>query len=236
MKPIDQLSADALAKIRAMQQWARTQPGAARKSANCSTPPLDVGMQITHPTLTKVQTVLESLSRSLRTNDRQGPRLVVLAGPTGTGKSHCLLALEAWMRRLTWEDVRTYWPGMPNVRRLSASAYIQLANQEPLRAEGVERCSLLLLDDVGAEFDRFRSGEPAERLRFLLEERRLAWTVLSTNIPPTAWAQTWDERVADRFLRRSVVIELWQVPSYTVLTFKARQRQESLDLALDPQP
>jgi len=89
------------------------------------------------------------------------------------------------------------------------------AKHEPRRAAALEGACLLLLDDVGAEVDRYKSGEPTERLRALLDARAGHFTVISTNLPPAMWSIRYDARVEDRMLRNSIIVDLHNVPPWT---------------------
>jgi DNA replication protein DnaC len=73
--------------------------------------------------------------------------------------------------------------------------------------------SLLVLDDIGTETDRFKSGDATCRLCDLLNRRENKFTVLTTNIPPADWLAHWDARVSDRLLRNSAVV-LIRAPSF----------------------
>ena len=46
---------------------------------------------------------------------------------------------------------------------------------------------VLLLDDFGAEVDKFKSNEPRERARKLLSSREKKITLITTNIPVENW-------------------------------------------------
>lgn len=78
---------------------------------------------------------------------------------------------------------------------------------------GIRSARVVLFDDVGSESDRFRSGEPAERLREALEAVERKWVVLTTNIEPNRWSARFDQRVADR-LNKAAHVSLEHVPSY----------------------
>lgn len=220
-----QRATDILTRIRATPRWASMSNAATAKSVQSSTIRLECALNATQPKLAELTEALTNLSRSILANDRRSPLLVVLAGPPGTGKTHCLRRLEAWVRGLCWADVQGRWSGLPGVRRISASDYLDLRRSDPRRADAVRSVSLLLLDDVGAEVDRFKRGEHAEALRNLLEERIDRWTVVSTNLPSQRWVSAWDDRVADRFLRNSEIIELWEVPSYAVWLREQKEAQ-----------
>jgi hypothetical protein len=73
---------------------------------------------------------------------------------------------------------------------------------------------LLFLEDVGAEVDRFNSGEPRSRLREILGVMKNHWMIMTTNIMPAAWPSRWDSRIADRLFRNTVVVEMGHMVSF----------------------
>jgi DNA replication protein DnaC len=75
------------------------------------------------------------------------------------------------------------------------------------------RCQLIVLDDLGAETDRFRSGTPAARLRRLLEQSQNKWLIATTNTPKAEWPNVFDNRVASR-LSAARVITTTGIPDY----------------------
>ena len=78
--------------------------------------------------------------------------------------------------------------------------------------------TLLIVDDIGAESDRFKSGKSTDALAYLLTRRQgRGFTMLTTNIAPTAWASRWDARVEDRLLRKSTVVDMSECPSWAKL-------------------
>lgn len=81
-------------------------------------------------------------------------------------------------------------------------------------------CSLVALDDIGAESDRFRSGLSLDRLTQVLTRRCDAriYTLITTNIMPIDWEGKFGARVADRLLRGSTVCDLSNVPSFSLAT------------------
>lgn len=73
---------------------------------------------------------------------------------------------------------------------------------------------LMFLEDIGPEVDRFKTGEPTERLREVLNSLKNKWLVTTTNVPISEWERRWDGRVMDRLLRNSVIVDISGVPSY----------------------
>jgi DNA replication protein DnaC len=67
---------------------------------------------------------------------------------------------------------------------------------------------LTVIDDIGAEVDKFKNGQNIEKLCALLEHRANKFTVITTNISPHLWSQKWDERVESRLNHNSIVMEL----------------------------
>jgi DNA replication protein DnaC len=79
---------------------------------------------------------------------------------------------------------------------------------------GMEDCDLLCLEDIGAEVDRFKSGEPYERLRELLNEFKRNFLFITTNLMPEQWGDKWDKRIADRLMRDSEIFAMRETESY----------------------
>jgi DNA replication protein DnaC len=73
---------------------------------------------------------------------------------------------------------------------------------------------LMFLEDIGPEVDRFKTGEPTERLRELFNVMKNKWMVVTTNVPVADWEKRWDGRIMDRMLRNSVIVDMSGVPSY----------------------
>ena len=77
------------------------------------------------------------------------------------------------------------------------------------------RADFLVIDDIGAESDRYKSGEAIDKLCQILSRREGMFTVVTTNVEPSNWSALLDARVADRLLRKSVVVDMFEVPSFT---------------------
>lgn len=151
-----------------------------------------------------------------------GNRLII-SGPNGVGKTHCAKAIHKWAQRISLQLPLVH---IPNVD----GDDIQLATAQYLFWPGVvdgfkrdewdiveEACkqSLVVLDDVGAEHDP--SGIGREKLYYMLERRAQMWTVITTNVPPNQWDTRFESRIASRFLRNCVVVDLADVQDYGLL-------------------
>lgn len=149
-----------------------------------------------------------------------GPTLLVLAGGTGCGKTAAARRAVAWARAIGVEALSRGWASVPSA---SLVAWSDLASPECVRGDlfadrlrELRDESLLVLDDVGSEIDRFRTGAPIERLRRVLDERRGRHTIVTTNFGPSEWGTAWDVRVADRLCRDAEIV-LLDAPPYSLL-------------------
>lgn len=151
---------------------------------------------------------------ALRSN---GHRHFVLAGDTGTGKTHMAGKVYRWasaMRVWLWSDQRT-WAHPPRVELADWGKIVALESEEFRTWLGdLNSCDLLCLEDIGAEVDRFKTGEPAERLRELLNDFKSNFLFITTNIMPEQWGEKWDKRIADRLMRDSEIFALRETESY----------------------
>lgn len=148
-------------------------------------------------------------------------RLLVLAGHTGCGKTHTLRALRRFADKARvlaaeqgfWKFPPSvwfaYWPVL--AREISEAA----SPMSSIITDCAE-ADLLLLDDVGSESDKYKTGETIDALCQLLSRRAGRWTIITTNISPAAWPTRFDIRVADRLHRGSRVIDLSKAGSYAM--------------------
>lgn len=126
-----------------------------------------------------------------------------MIGEAGTAKTHCLRRIAKYLNAasfLAWE--RGYWPRPFSVSYIDWSdiAFQDREDEDMTFREALD-CDVLLLDDIGTEVDKFKTGEAKERLRILLSTREPKWSAISTNIQISKWAEFWDQRVEDRLLR-----------------------------------
>lgn len=132
---------------------------------------------------------------SLALKAKESPRWISLLGKSGTGKSHCAMAL--WLYaypKFDWSNYEyihkpIYWPEL--IR--------DLRNQERQKeVADMSRWPVLFLDDIGAERDT--TGFAAEQLNTLLGCRVGKWTILTSNLTLPQLASI-DPRIADRIIR-----------------------------------
>lgn len=156
-------------------------------------------------------------------NERGDGNALVLDGPTGTGKTtvgrFCARAfndyiLEALSAGLTkWRK-----SPLPSAAILNWSKFCRdMERQEtgPWRLDEVLAADVIILDDVGAESDRFRSGGHKAELRDFLEECRNKWLMVSTNVPRKEWPEAFGQRVASR-LDAARSVDTTGIPDYRI--------------------
>jgi len=171
-----------------------------------------------HAEVAELARIAENFAKRAASNDPTGPRLLVLGGGCGTGNTHVARAIVRYFNAVAvtvWERGR--WPS----HVVPSAAFVEwpeIAEAEPggnsnLWASAVAT-DLLVLDDVGAESDRFKSGLPVANLARILNSRERRWTCITTNFPPDFWAERYDKRVADRLHRRATLHEIKEAPSY----------------------
>lgn len=142
--------------------------------------------------------------------NHQHLRLLVVAGQTGHGKTHAMRGVSRFARAAAEPTATILWADWPDLARRIVE------NDEPMWSvlyDSIE-ADLLLLDDVGAESDKYKTGEAADGLCQLLSRRENKWTMITTNIDPMAWAKKFDVRVTDRLNRNSEIIRMTAEGSY----------------------
>lgn len=157
----------------------------------------------------------EAWIKAVGRNKRDRGTWLVISGPTGIGKSHALRrcrrflgnhAVDFWAEGL--------WQSVPPVLFAAWSRVVELPKDEwDDWLYDLRRAAAVLLDDLGSEVDRFRSGEPAERLRVVLEECGAKWLAISTNVSPANWGAAFDGRAISR-LNRAACLDLTGAKDY----------------------
>ena len=182
-----------------------------------------------HPQVAKLAMTAESFCRQSIRSAIRPTRWLVFGGHTGCGKTH---AAKAVLRRFRacriWAWEQGYWGGaIPNATfwRWQKLADMEEAGwrdafEEIRGSEAVRGADLLILDDVGAETDRYKSGVPTARLQQVLEAMERRWLLITTNVPRDQWTKRWDQRIASR-LSAAAYVSLFNVPDYRPKTVKA---------------
>lgn len=145
-------------------------------------------------------------------------KTLVITGPNGTGKTHCLESVSNWISQvgrgieyvvrpnhITHLQTETWhWPTL-----VSNLMQGQWELVEQLSAAGV-----LLVDELGGEYDPKKIG--SEKFNTILSRRRELWTMITTNIEIDKWDQVFERRIASRLHRGSVIVDLSDVPDYSL--------------------
>jgi DNA replication protein DnaC len=151
-------------------------------------------------------------------HNRPHPSMLVLSGPSGVGKTHTAKKIYQFARCAAFSAMEDgMWgfsvPSVLFVRWPEVADGFKEGNygviQDSLDA------SLLIIDDVGAEHDPSRNA--ADKLCQILSRREQMFTVITTNIEPMMWSEKFDMRIADRLLRNSVIVDINETKSHSVL-------------------
>lgn len=149
------------------------------------------------------------------------PQLRVLVGPVGTGKTTALLRARAFLESHACD---IYDCGYCAPDRIPSCMYASWPKRATMDArqfddwfDDASAAQWIILDEVGGETDRYRSGEAVERLQRTLRLAKTKWMLVSTNVPIKLWSERFDERVADRLsasLLAGRYLDLTGMPSY----------------------
>ena len=176
-----------------------------------------VALDAVHPKLQELADAAEGFC-SRWYNHSTNLSLLVIVGNYGSGKTHTAKAIFRYCLHAamaSFEDQK--WPGsaFPTCHFLR---WPEVADEFGLRNYSSLTDSLatelLVIDDIGAESDPWKVC--ADKLCQILNRRERMFTVVTTNIQPTHWAERFDGRIADRLFRNSVIVDLSGVPSYSV--------------------
>lgn len=178
-----------------------------------------LGLAITHPDIQAAAKTVETFCGGFY-HGKPAERLI-LCGPTGNGKTSIATSIAKWATIIAIEAyTKKHWPNPPRTTLVRWQSVIDDIEERStaLALDPLLDSELLVVDDIGAETDRFKSGKPVDALTQLLSQAQgRTWLVITTNIGPDEWPTKWGDRVEDRLLRDSVVIDLSAVPSWAKL-------------------
>lgn len=149
------------------------------------------------------------------------PHLLIVAGNSGCGKtliSRRALTFFSRSDKLAYDSGK--WPGSKFpvtefVHWPSLCIEIEEGVKESMAVRDVENADCVILDDIGAETDRYKSGFSTGLLARVLDGLKNKWGIITTNVHPSKWRERWDKRVEDRLLRHnSQIISMFDCPSF----------------------
>ena len=172
-----------------------------------------------HRQLIKLQDVVYEFCRGYAVRPTVGRRLVIHGG-NGVGKTHTARAIHSWANSTAMKLPLTHVNnGSGEILDLASSMYLFWPSVVDGFKKGEwdvidEACeqTLLVLDDIGADHDPSSIGK--EKLYYLLERRAQKWTVMTTNVSPERWESKFERRIASRFLRNCMDVDLGNVPDW----------------------
>lgn len=168
-----------------------------------------------HPKLKELELEVGRFCFGIWQSPQHG-HLLLLAGSNGSGKTHCAEAVRRWLALVG--HGKQYVKGTNCIRSLDCLFWHWPHLLDVFKNGGWDAvddmfdATVLIIDDLGAGYDP--SGVGTDKLCQVLSRREQMWTLITTNILPAAWEETFDRRVSSRFFRSSVLVDLSDVPDF----------------------
>ena len=121
---------------------------------------------------------------------------LLMYGKTGLGKTHLSLAIAG---AVIDKGYAVIYDSAPNIMNKLEREHFGKAQTGEDTMEMLSRCDLLILDDLGAEF---QTSFTVSALYNIINNRLLSSlpTIISTNLDPKALEEKYTERIASRFI------------------------------------
>jgi DNA replication protein DnaC len=179
-----------------------------------------IGLEVTHP---DIQGLASECERFIAKLCASGPNVMrgfplVIAGGTGCGKTHVarrmfkfvdMAGFNLCLANKLDHPVSTgfyHWPKLAD----------SFKDFEMGSLDDIFEADFAVLDDIGAESDT-RNSMVTDKLCQVLSRREKKFTVVTTNIEPSRWRARFDDRIDDRLMRGTKIVDLFAVPSYSLL-------------------
>lgn len=168
-----------------------------------------------HPKVKTLARWTEGWIKAACTNKKSAKtRWLVFSGSCGAGKTHALKRARSYIRAHGGALWPKFYQAPPNMRWVTWSKAVQLEKYGwDEFEEEVRQARMVFVDDIGSEVDKYKSGEPAERLRLFLDLCESKWLLGTTNVSRTSFSRVFDARAQSR-LERAAVLDLSGVPDY----------------------
>jgi DNA replication protein DnaC len=171
-----------------------------------------------HPSVDRLAKTIEWFCRACLRNNRSKGHQLVLAGGAGVGKTHCARIAATYIGE---RQIDAYSRGWLNGTSLYSPAFVrwnEIADAkdhdwDAILTQLIIPARVVIIDDVGAETDQFRSGVPNNRLKTVLDDAERKWLLVTTNVPKARWEAEFGVRNADRLLPAHY-LSLFSTPSY----------------------
>lgn len=122
---------------------------------------------------------------------------LLLIGPTGTGKTHISTAIA---RELIHQGYDVIYDSTQNILGdFEADRFKSGYGREEVRSDKYNDCTLLIIDDLGAEFSSQFTLATLYNLLNTRQNKGLA-TVISTNLTPDELARKYEDRIYSRII------------------------------------
>jgi chromosomal replication initiation ATPase DnaA len=149
-------------------------------------------------------------------NDKTKP-LLILIGESNCAKTHCAKAVFHFAMNMAQSSFSTRKDSLhvPDYGMFRWPEVVDgFKGGDYSVTEDLFNLDLAILDDVGAEHDPSKMA--TNKLCQIMSRREKKHTLITTNIKTEDWANAFDLRVADRFLRNSVIVDLTGLESYAL--------------------
>lgn len=131
---------------------------------------------------------------------------LIIEGNPGCGKTHVAKRCARFVKDYAFDAYASFWGSRGRLPSVEFRDWPKLVeSKEPDYEDGIAdlyAADVVILDDVGAEADPYKSGLPLSRLRSLLSRLEGKAVLITTNVRASDWAAR-DERIASRLTMAS---------------------------------